>query len=314
MSRPLIVIDADVLGRQRTGDETYVTGLLRELASSDLRLAAVTRHPELVPKGIEPIELQASSQVLRMSIGLPRLLRRLRPALAHFQHSLPLACPSPAVVTVHDLSFERDPSVMGRRDRLIFRTVSPPLHPTCGALEQGGNAVDAALAAAAMLTVCEPPHNGVGGDTFALLWFDGALHGLNGSGRAPAHIDELSVDSDGPRSVTVPGAVRAWATPPNALGASGSTRPSRAPSTPRAAVSRPPRGSPSTGAARRPGRRGRPRGRASATACPTSPGPCRRSPRAAPRRSTEGRSRPPSQRQLALGGGPGKHRSEWVSR
>ncbi len=125
MSRPLIVIDADVLGRQRTGDETYMTGLLRELASSDLRLAAVTRHPELVPKGIESIELQASSQVLRMSIGLPRLLRRLRPGLAHFQHSLPLACPTPAVVTVHDLSFERDPSVMGRRDRLIFRTVVP---------------------------------------------------------------------------------------------------------------------------------------------------------------------------------------------
>ena len=125
MSRPLIVIDADVLGRQRTGDETYMTGLLRELASSDLRLAAVTRHPELVPKGIEPIELQASSQVLRMSIGLPRLLRRLRPGLAHFQHSLPLACPTPAVLTVHDLSFERDASVMGRRDRLIFRTVVP---------------------------------------------------------------------------------------------------------------------------------------------------------------------------------------------
>ena len=125
MSRPLIVIDADVLGRQRTGDETYMTGLLRELASSDLRLAAVTRHPELVPTGIEPIELQASSQVLRMSIGLPRLLRRLRPGLAHFQHSLPLACPTPAVLTVHDLSFERDASVMGRRDRLIFRTVVP---------------------------------------------------------------------------------------------------------------------------------------------------------------------------------------------
>ena len=125
MSRPLVVIDADVLGRQRTGDETYVTGMLSELASSELRFAAVTRHPELVPEGIEPIELQAHSQVLRMSVGLPRLLRRLRPAVAHFQHSLPLACPSPAVVTVHDLSFERDSSVMGRRDRLIFRTMVP---------------------------------------------------------------------------------------------------------------------------------------------------------------------------------------------
>src|SRR6266542_3412030 len=125
MSEPLVVIDADVLGRRRTGDETYMTGLLREVAASDLRLAAITRHPELLPEGIEPVELPARSQVLRMAVGVPRLLRRLRPALAHFQHSLPLAWPSPAVVTVHDLSFERDPSVMGLRDRLIFRTVVP---------------------------------------------------------------------------------------------------------------------------------------------------------------------------------------------
>ena len=120
------MIDADVLGRQRTGDETYVAALLRELAGTpDLRLAAVTRRPDLVPEGIEPVELPARSQVLRMAARLPRLLRRLRPALAHFQHSLPLACPCPAVVTVHDLSFERDPSLMSLRDRAIFRTVVP---------------------------------------------------------------------------------------------------------------------------------------------------------------------------------------------
>ena len=126
MSAPLVVVDADVLGRQRTGDETYVTGLLRELAGTrDFRFAAVTRHPELVPDGIEPLELPARSQVWRMAVALPLLLRRLRPALAHFQHALPLVCPCPAVVTVHDLSFERDPSVMGTRDRLIFRTAVP---------------------------------------------------------------------------------------------------------------------------------------------------------------------------------------------
>jgi glycosyltransferase involved in cell wall biosynthesis len=123
---PLVVIDADVLGRQRTGDETHVAGLLRELAGAPgLRLAAVTRRPELVPGGIEPLELPARSQVLRMAARLPRLLRRLRPALAHFQHSLPLTCPCPAVVTAHDLSFERDPSLMSLRDRVIFRTVVP---------------------------------------------------------------------------------------------------------------------------------------------------------------------------------------------
>ena len=121
-----MVFDADVLGRQRTGDETYVTGLLRELADvSEIRFAAVTRRPDLVPAGIEPVELPARSQVLRMAVRLPRLLRRLGPALAHFQHSLPLACPCPAVVTVHDLSFERDASLMSLRDRTVFRAVVP---------------------------------------------------------------------------------------------------------------------------------------------------------------------------------------------
>jgi alpha-1,3-rhamnosyl/mannosyltransferase len=117
-----------VLGRQRTGDETYVENLLRRLpeaAGGALRFAAITRHPELVPDGVEAIQLPARSQELRMAWMLPRLLHRLRPALAHFQHSLPLRCPSPAIVTVHDLSFERDAHVMGRVDRAVFRTVVP---------------------------------------------------------------------------------------------------------------------------------------------------------------------------------------------
>jgi glycosyltransferase involved in cell wall biosynthesis len=127
MTDPLVVIDADVLGRNRTGDETYVLNLLRELpaAAEGLRLAAITRSPELVPPGVEPIELPARLQELRMALAVPRLLRRLRPALAHFQHALPLVLPCPAVVTVHDLSFERDPTLMPRKDRLIFRTVVP---------------------------------------------------------------------------------------------------------------------------------------------------------------------------------------------
>ena len=128
MSAPLVVVDADVLGRQRTGDETYVRSLLRELAAAaptDLRLGAITRRPDLVPDGIEAVELPARSQVARMAFAVPRLLRRLRPALAHFVHSLPLSCPSPAVLTVQDLSFERDAGVMGARDRLIFRAAVP---------------------------------------------------------------------------------------------------------------------------------------------------------------------------------------------
>jgi gamma-glutamyltranspeptidase/glutathione hydrolase len=89
---------------------------------------------------------------------------------------------------------------------------SHPLATRAGlsALERGGNAVDAALAAAAVLTVAEPMTNGIGGDAFAIVW-DGALHGLNGSGRSPAKLVDGKVAADGPRSVTVPGAVRAWA-------------------------------------------------------------------------------------------------------
>lgn len=89
-------------------------------------------------------------------------------------------------------------------------------------LSRGGNAVDAALAAAAMLAVVEPMQNGIGGDTFALLWSEPEqkLVGLNGSGRSPAHAsaDELrrrgheAVPSHGILSVTVPGAVHSWET------------------------------------------------------------------------------------------------------
>lgn len=125
----LVVVDADVLGRRRTGDETYVLNLLRALAplapGAGIRIAAVSRRPDLIPAGIEPIELLTSSQELRMAWTLPRLLRRVRADLGHFQHVLPLRLPCPAVVTIHDLSFEIDPSLMGAKDRAVFTTMVP---------------------------------------------------------------------------------------------------------------------------------------------------------------------------------------------
>jgi glycosyltransferase involved in cell wall biosynthesis len=124
---PLVVVDADVLGRRRTGDETYVANLLRAAGRIDfgLRFAALTRSPELVPDGVEAVHVPAESQIGRMLVGVPRALRRLRPALVHFQYALPPGLGCPAVVTVHDLSFVRDPSLMGLGDRLIFRTMVP---------------------------------------------------------------------------------------------------------------------------------------------------------------------------------------------
>ncbi|MFC4601195.1 gamma-glutamyltransferase family protein [Cohnella hongkongensis] len=85
-------------------------------------------------------------------------------------------------------------------------------------LKQGGNAIDAAIAAAACLTVVEPASNGIGGDCFALLWTKGKLHGLNASGPAPLalSIDRLKrqgydrIPETGWPSVTVPGAPGGW--------------------------------------------------------------------------------------------------------
>jgi glycosyltransferase involved in cell wall biosynthesis len=127
--RPLVVVDADVLGRRRTGDETYVRNLLRELApladDAGLRIAAATRRPELVPEGVEPLEVAAHSQELRMALGLPHALRRLGAALCHTQYALPLRPPCPCIVTVHDVSFAGGRALMGRRDRFVFRRVVP---------------------------------------------------------------------------------------------------------------------------------------------------------------------------------------------
>ncbi len=58
---------------------------------SGLRIAAVTRHPELVPEGIEPLELRTPLQEARMLWTLPRLLRRAGAALVHTQYAVPFA-------------------------------------------------------------------------------------------------------------------------------------------------------------------------------------------------------------------------------
>lgn len=86
-------------------------------------------------------------------------------------------------------------------------------------LKQGGNAVDAAIATAAALTVVEPTSNGLGSDAFAIVWMEGKLHGLNASGPAPQSISIDGVRAlghdrmpeHGPLPVTVPGAPAAWA-------------------------------------------------------------------------------------------------------
>lgn len=112
------------------------------------------------------------------------------------------------------------PYASGRQPVLARNVVatSQPLAAQAGAaaFARGGNAIDAALAAAITLTVVEPTMNGIGGDAFALVWDGQALHGLNASGRAPqawtrerfaglAQMPRIGWDS-----VTVPGTVSGW--------------------------------------------------------------------------------------------------------
>ncbi|MCA3034304.1 MAG: gamma-glutamyltransferase, partial [Rhodocyclaceae bacterium] len=101
-------------------------------------------------------------------------------------------------------------------------STSQPLATQAGMamLQKGGNAVDAAIAAAIALTVVEPTSNGIGSDGFSLIWDGHKLHGLNASGRSPAAWTPEYIVGKYPAlktmpvrgidSVTIPGAVSQW--------------------------------------------------------------------------------------------------------
>ncbi len=98
-------------------------------------------------------------------------------------------------------------------------STSQPLAAQAGLrmLLEGGNAMDAALAAGIALTVVEPISNGIGSDLFAIVWDGAEVHGLNASGRSPAawtpdyFAGRSAMPTRGWDTVTVPGAVSAWA-------------------------------------------------------------------------------------------------------
>ena len=115
----------------------------------------------------------------------------------------------------------------GRSPVLARHGMAATSHPLASAiavdiLKKGGSAIDAAIAANAMLALVEPHACGIGGDLFAIVWDpkSGRLHGYNGSGRTPAGLtyDKLRAelkDADtiplfGPLSISVPGAVDGW--------------------------------------------------------------------------------------------------------
>lgn len=119
----------------------------------------------------------------------------------------------------------RDFHLPGRSPVLASNGMCATSHPLAAKtaidlLERGGNAMDAAIAGAVMLGICEPAMTGIGGDCF-VLWSNGGedkIHALNGSGRAPAALDaallrdagEKTVPFFNAHAVTIPTAIAAF--------------------------------------------------------------------------------------------------------
>ncbi|MEZ4423190.1 MAG: gamma-glutamyltransferase [Gemmatimonadota bacterium] len=126
-----------------------------------------------------------------------------------------------------DLAAQQGPFSAGGRSTVYAPhgavATSQPLATSAAlrVLEEGGNAIDAAVVAAAVLGVVEPHMTGMGGDLFALFWSagEGRLVGLDASGKGGSLLDADALlasgvermPGSGPRSVTVPGAVSGWA-------------------------------------------------------------------------------------------------------
>ena len=116
----------------------------------------------------------------------------------------------------------RDFQRPGRSLAYGTRAMAASSHPNAtlaalDVLKAGGNAVDAAVTAAAVLAVCEPQSTGIGGDCFVLMHVPGeGLKGFNGSGRSPRGLDAGAIIAAGaldhfsPHTVTIPGAIDAW--------------------------------------------------------------------------------------------------------
>ena len=123
-------------------------------------------------------------------------------------------------------AFDWTAAYPSQRSPVFARNVVSTSHPLAvqaglKMLQRGGNAVDAAIAAAAVMMVAEPCSNGLGSDMFCIVWDGTQLHGLNASGRAPAAwnpgyfrsrygADAKTPPKRGWDSVTVPGAVAGW--------------------------------------------------------------------------------------------------------
>ncbi|MDE1891963.1 MAG: gamma-glutamyltransferase family protein [Betaproteobacteria bacterium] len=113
---------------------------------------------------------------------------------------------------------------LSTRAPIFARNIVSTSHPLAAQaglhiLQQGGNAVDATIAAAAVMTIVEPVSNGLGSDCFALVWDGKSLQGLNASGTAPQawdinYFNQRYTSGARPKrgfdTVTIPGMIKGW--------------------------------------------------------------------------------------------------------
>src|SRR5579884_1074357 len=122
-------VDAHAIGQHLTGNETYIRNLLSGFASVDEGddiVAYISRvsAARYIPERYET-RLISANPFVRLGGDLSRRLREDQPALVHVQYTAPLFCPSPIVVSVHDVSFLSHPQFFTRARRAQLRnTVS----------------------------------------------------------------------------------------------------------------------------------------------------------------------------------------------
>jgi glycosyltransferase involved in cell wall biosynthesis len=129
-----IGIDAHMLGKNETGNETYIRGLLQGFAQLNppgTRFFVFVENGEALPEIVkghpdfEPVLLKKDSAISRLLFDFPKLAGKYRLNMLHVTYNAPLFCPCPLAVTVHDVSFARYPAWFSPRDRILLGNLVP---------------------------------------------------------------------------------------------------------------------------------------------------------------------------------------------
>ena len=126
-------VDAHAIGRHQTGNEVYIRSLLNAFASHPpgcefVAYVSTNTARSAIPASIRT-RLVAANPFRRLGLDLAMRLRQDRPDLLHVQYTAPLACPTPVVVSVHDVSFLEHPEYFTRGRAVQLRwTVERTVH------------------------------------------------------------------------------------------------------------------------------------------------------------------------------------------